>query len=185
MVKQCLNKGYKYLILILVVSGCVGKYDNSVPKGNSKKCLLDIVDEKCQELFTLETIKIRKFNPKSRELTLLRVENTQDVHNTTLKLIPQNELNPLLQDAKISYRTFKIHFSKEEWLFLGELIESLPSKPLASIFIGNNGYSIEVFKNNIWQEIYIDLNEKKSWELEPYFQKIDSILVVAKSRTVR
>ena len=170
---------------MLLIISCGDNSNGHLKKETNGKCLLNVIDEQCSESFDSETIRLRKFDNKSRDLILLRVENTKNKFNAVLKLIPQHELNPFLEDARVSYSAYKVHFSSEDWSRLYSLIESLPCKESGDIFLMNNGYFIEVYKNEICKRISIDMNDSNSLLLKAYTMKIDSILSLAQEKTRR
>lgn len=181
-------KSTKFLsiILILIVTSC---HQQSVrdTKSSKEECFFAIFDEDCLNNSNPEynTIRIRKFDIKSNTISLLRLENSKDKVMGTLKIINQNELNPLLGDAKISYCTYKIPFNKNEWEQLENSIEIQHFNKEESIYLISTGYSIELYKDKKYRSYCINLSDSLNISMNPFISSLDSVLFLAHKRTLR
>ena len=154
---------------------------------SSQKCLSNIIDEQCLDSSNTESdiIRIKRFDYKSNKVTLFKLENIHDEIKSTLKIINQNQLNPLLKDAIISFCTYKTTSSFEDWNKIEALVKSLPLNNSKTLFLLHEGYVIEFYKNKLYNNLTIDLNDSHSLSFKSSILKLDSLMNVVQNRVSR
>lgn len=172
---------FKNIILFFTFSivGCQNQ-DRTIKdyQYSSQKCLSNMIDEQCLEngSYEFDIIRIKKFDYKSNKIKMFKLEDFHDEIKKTFKIINQNELNPLLADATISFCTYKSASSFGEWNKIETLIKSLSLNNSKTLFLLHDGYVIEFYKNKIYKNLIIDLNDTNSLSFKPSILKLDSLM---------